>query len=205
MLTSTGREWRPVVNLDQTTIGGAQSEGLLASVTPSAQLDVVARGIEGVIGQDFLFGLQLYPRLPEETSGGLTMCQLKAAPACRSSRKEDAISYRWRRQATTRRCCSFLIPVRLVLWRTSATAARDSRLGLCRRNDVRAQLVRQTSRAHDDASRAASGTDDGARSTGRGGRTRSSDADGRAMVCCRCTCSRASVSTPANSASVFAR
>jgi hypothetical protein len=57
VLTSTGREWRPVVSLDQTTIGGVQSEGLLASVTPSAQLDVVARGIEGVIGQDFLIGL----------------------------------------------------------------------------------------------------------------------------------------------------
>jgi len=57
VLTSTGREWRPVVNVDQTTIGGAQSEGLLASVTPSAQLDVIGRGIEGVIGQDFLIGL----------------------------------------------------------------------------------------------------------------------------------------------------
>ncbi len=57
MLTSTGREWRPVVNLDQTAIGGAQSEGLLASVAPAAQLDGVARGIEGIIGQDFLFDL----------------------------------------------------------------------------------------------------------------------------------------------------
>ena len=57
VLTSTGREWRPVVNLDKTAIGGAQSEGLLASVTPSAQLHGVARGIEGVIGQDFLCGL----------------------------------------------------------------------------------------------------------------------------------------------------
>lgn len=57
VLTSTGREWRPVVNLDETTIGDARSGGLLASVTPSAQLDAVAPGIEGIIGQDFLFGL----------------------------------------------------------------------------------------------------------------------------------------------------
>ena len=57
VLTATGREWRPVVNLDKTAIGGAQSERLLASVTPSAQLHGIARGIEGVIGQDFLFGL----------------------------------------------------------------------------------------------------------------------------------------------------
>jgi hypothetical protein len=55
VLTSTGRDWRPVVRLDKTTIGGAQSDGLLASVTPSSQLDVIARGIDGIIGQDFLF------------------------------------------------------------------------------------------------------------------------------------------------------
>jgi predicted aspartyl protease len=55
--TSTGREWRPVVSLNQTTIGSAQSEGLLASVAPAAQLDDIARGIEGIIGQDFLFDL----------------------------------------------------------------------------------------------------------------------------------------------------
>src|SRR5687767_6290736 len=57
VLTSTGREWRPVVNLDQTTIGGAESEGLLASVAPATQLDGITRGIDGIIGQDFLFGL----------------------------------------------------------------------------------------------------------------------------------------------------
>jgi predicted aspartyl protease len=55
--TSTGREWRAVVSLNQTTIGSAQSEGLLASVAPAALLDEVARGIEGIIGQDFLFDL----------------------------------------------------------------------------------------------------------------------------------------------------
>jgi hypothetical protein len=55
VLTSTGREWRPVVRLDKTTIGDAQSDGLLASVTPSSQLDVIARAIDGIIGQDFLF------------------------------------------------------------------------------------------------------------------------------------------------------
>jgi len=55
VLTSTGREWRPVVELNQTTIARARSERLLASVAPSAQLDSIARGIEGIIGQDFLF------------------------------------------------------------------------------------------------------------------------------------------------------
>lgn len=54
VLTSTGSEWRPVVKLDQTTIGGVQSEGLLASVAPSAQLAAIAHGVEGIIGQDFL-------------------------------------------------------------------------------------------------------------------------------------------------------
>ena len=57
VVTSTGREWRPIVSLNQTTIGSAQSEGLLASVAPAAQLDDIARGIEGIIGQDFLFDL----------------------------------------------------------------------------------------------------------------------------------------------------
>ena len=55
VLTYTGREWRPVVKLNQTTIGGAQSDGLLASVASAAQLDVFARSIQGIIGQDFLF------------------------------------------------------------------------------------------------------------------------------------------------------
>lgn len=57
VLTSTGREWRPVVELNQTSIGTARSEGLLASVAPTAQLDAVARAVDGIIGQDFLFGL----------------------------------------------------------------------------------------------------------------------------------------------------
>lgn len=55
VLTSTGREWRPVIRLDKTTIGGAESVGLLASVTPSSQLAAIARAIDGIIGQDFLF------------------------------------------------------------------------------------------------------------------------------------------------------
>ncbi len=57
VLTSTGREWRRVVTLDETMIGVERSEGILATVTPSAQLEVIARGIEGIIGQDFLFEL----------------------------------------------------------------------------------------------------------------------------------------------------
>jgi predicted aspartyl protease len=55
VLTSTGREWRPVVRLDKTTIGGLESDGLLASVTSSSDLEVIAQGIDGIIGQDFLF------------------------------------------------------------------------------------------------------------------------------------------------------
>lgn len=54
VLTSTGREWRPVVQLDQTAIARVRSERLLASVVPSVQLDRLTRGIEGIIGQDFL-------------------------------------------------------------------------------------------------------------------------------------------------------
>jgi predicted aspartyl protease len=57
VLTSTGREWRPVVEIDQTEIEGARSERLLASVAPSSPLNDIAHGIEGIIGQDFLFGL----------------------------------------------------------------------------------------------------------------------------------------------------
>jgi hypothetical protein len=55
VLTSTGRELRPVVRLDLTTMGTARSEGLLASLVPSEQLAALRRGIEGIIGQDFLF------------------------------------------------------------------------------------------------------------------------------------------------------
>jgi hypothetical protein len=57
VLTSTRREWRPVVRLDLTTVGTARSENLLASVAPPQQLSVIARGVEGIIGQDFLFEL----------------------------------------------------------------------------------------------------------------------------------------------------
>jgi predicted aspartyl protease len=56
VVTSTGSELRPVVRLDQTRIGTARSEGLLASVASSAQLGGIAPGIEGIIGQDFLSG-----------------------------------------------------------------------------------------------------------------------------------------------------
>jgi hypothetical protein len=56
VLTSTGRDVRPVVKLDLTSLGAARSEGLLASVVPSAQLATVDRGIQGIIGQDFLSG-----------------------------------------------------------------------------------------------------------------------------------------------------
>ena len=55
VLTSTGREWRRVVELNQTAIQAARSERLLASEVTQAQLDAIAHGIDGIIGQDFLF------------------------------------------------------------------------------------------------------------------------------------------------------
>jgi hypothetical protein len=57
ILTSTGREWRPVVRLDQTAIEGIRPDTLLASVAPSKGLAEIAHGIDGIVGQDFLFGL----------------------------------------------------------------------------------------------------------------------------------------------------
>ena len=57
VLTSTSRDMRAVVRLDWTTIGSSRSEGLLASVVPSMQLAAITRGIDGIIGQDFLRGL----------------------------------------------------------------------------------------------------------------------------------------------------
>jgi hypothetical protein len=55
VMTSTGSETRPVVRVTQTSIGSVRSENLLASVAPSSQLASIARGIDGIIGQDFLF------------------------------------------------------------------------------------------------------------------------------------------------------
>jgi predicted aspartyl protease len=53
--TTTGREMRPVVKLDQTAIGTVRFDGLLVSVADSAQLAAIRQNIEGIIGQDFLF------------------------------------------------------------------------------------------------------------------------------------------------------
>jgi predicted aspartyl protease len=53
--TTTGREMRPVVKLDQTAIGTVRLDGLLLSVADSAQLAAIRQNIEGIIGQDFLF------------------------------------------------------------------------------------------------------------------------------------------------------
>jgi predicted aspartyl protease len=55
VMTSTGMETRPVVKVNQTSIGTVRSESLLPSVASSAQLASIARGIDGIIGQDFLF------------------------------------------------------------------------------------------------------------------------------------------------------
>ena len=53
--TSTGRERRAVVRLNQTSIGSARFADILATVAPAPQLSSIARGIDGIIGQDFLF------------------------------------------------------------------------------------------------------------------------------------------------------
>ena len=53
--TSTGRERRGVVRLDQTSVGSVRSDAVLASVAPASDLATIARGIDGIIGQDFLF------------------------------------------------------------------------------------------------------------------------------------------------------
>lgn len=53
--TSTGHERRAVVRLDQTSIGAARSAGILPTVAPQPQLSSIALGIDGIIGQDFLF------------------------------------------------------------------------------------------------------------------------------------------------------
>ncbi len=53
--TTTGREMRPVVKLDQTAIGTVRFDGLLVSVADSAQLAAIRQNIDGIIGQDFLF------------------------------------------------------------------------------------------------------------------------------------------------------
>jgi len=55
--TSTGRETRGVVRLHQTSIGVVRSETVLASVAKASHLASIARGIDGIIGQDFLFSL----------------------------------------------------------------------------------------------------------------------------------------------------
>jgi predicted aspartyl protease len=57
VVTSTGAETRLVIRINQTSIGAVQSDNVLASVAPGTQLGSIARGIEGIIGQDFLFSL----------------------------------------------------------------------------------------------------------------------------------------------------
>jgi len=57
VLTSTGPDERPVVRLELTTLGTKRSEGLLVSVADATRLARISRGIDGVIGQDFLSAL----------------------------------------------------------------------------------------------------------------------------------------------------
>jgi predicted aspartyl protease len=56
VMTSTGREVRPVVKIDTASIGSKAVEALLASVVPQVQLTAIKPGVEGIIGQDFLSG-----------------------------------------------------------------------------------------------------------------------------------------------------
>jgi len=55
VLTSAGRELRPVVRIESTSIGLTTAEALRASVVSAEHLRAISSGIEGVIGQDFLF------------------------------------------------------------------------------------------------------------------------------------------------------
>jgi predicted aspartyl protease len=57
VLTSAGRDLRPVAGITSVAIGSVASERLMASVVPAAKLAIIAPGIEGIIGQDFLSGL----------------------------------------------------------------------------------------------------------------------------------------------------
>lgn len=57
VMTSTGGATRPVARLDQTSIGSARSDNVLPSIASAAQLASIKPGIEGIIGQDFLFAL----------------------------------------------------------------------------------------------------------------------------------------------------
>jgi len=55
--SAAGRVMRPVVRLDRISLGPAERDGILASVLPSAQLQALGARVEGVLGQDFLSGL----------------------------------------------------------------------------------------------------------------------------------------------------
>ncbi len=54
LVTSAGSEMRDVVRLGRVEVAGARAESLLASVLPAARLHGLARGVRGLLGQDFL-------------------------------------------------------------------------------------------------------------------------------------------------------
>lgn len=54
MVTATGRQVYPVVNIDRVEIGDARSSAVLASVVPTSRLRAAIARIDGIVGQDFL-------------------------------------------------------------------------------------------------------------------------------------------------------
>jgi aspartyl protease len=53
IMSATGHSMRPVVRLGRTAVAGAARDGILASVLPSADLELVGK-VDGLLGQDFL-------------------------------------------------------------------------------------------------------------------------------------------------------
>jgi hypothetical protein len=54
IMSAAGQIMRPVVRLGRTTAGEASRDGIQASVLPSADLQALGRGVDGILGQDFL-------------------------------------------------------------------------------------------------------------------------------------------------------
>src|SRR5262249_41082788 len=58
VVTPTGRDVAATVRLDRVTVGPVTCRGILAVVLPVASLEMVGKHIDGIIGQDFLLGLE---------------------------------------------------------------------------------------------------------------------------------------------------
>lgn len=57
LVSASGRVMLPVVRLGRTAVGAAERVGVLASVLRSEDLEQLTAGVQGVLGQDFLSGL----------------------------------------------------------------------------------------------------------------------------------------------------